>query len=367
MTLVASAPRRQPRPFPAVFWVTVVAFGLLSMVLTLATPGTTFAGRSIEAAVAKALAGSALIGAGLYLSFGWRRPATGALFGLAACAMALEEWNSPATGIAAAFTIGLVGHTLTPAVVVHAVLGYPFGRLASRPERLTVAVAYIDTLLVLGLLPALVLAPGTHGCHLCPSNLVLIRDNAQLYDRLISLGNWLLVGWTTAFVALVAWRLTRASSPTRRLTAPVLAAGCAYAGTVLMTAAQRAAPGLAATSSATSWLLFTQTSALFSIGLAVGWSWLLRRRTRAQMAGLVVKIAGSPRPGGLQEVLGRTLGDPALRLAYALDGRDGLIDANGRAVDIAEGLAQTPLAREGRTSRDARPSPGPPRRSSRRR
>jgi signal transduction histidine kinase len=348
VTLVASVPRRLPWPLPAVFWVTVVPFGLLSIVLTLANPGTTFAGRSIEAAAAKSLAGSAMIGAGLYLTFGWRRPASGALFGLAACALALEEWNSPATGIGAAFTIGLVGHALTPTVVAHAVLAYPFGRLASRPERLTVGVAYVDTLVALGLLPALFFAPATQGCHLCPSNLVLTRDNPQLYEGLISLGNWLLVGWTAAFVAVGVRRQMRSSGPIRRLTAPVLAAGCAYAVTVLAAAVQGTAPGLTATGSLASWLTFAQFTALFAIGMAVGWSWLLRRRIRSQLAGLVVEIGGSPPPGGLQEALGRTLGDPALRLAYALDGRDELVDANGRAVEVAEGLARTPLAREGR-------------------
>jgi signal transduction histidine kinase len=48
-------------------------------------------------------------------------------------------------------------------------------------------------------------------------------------------------------------------------------------------------------------------------------------------------------------MLGRTLGDPELRLGYALDGRHELVDANGDAVVVAEGVAQTPLAREGRT------------------
>ena len=91
MTLVASAPRRVPRPLPGLFWVTVVAFGLVSLAIALANPGTTFAGRSLEAAAARLVAGAALIGAGLYLSFGRRRPASGALFGLAACAWFLEQ------------------------------------------------------------------------------------------------------------------------------------------------------------------------------------------------------------------------------------------------------------------------------------
>ena len=136
MTLAASMPWRLPRPLTAVFWVTVIAFGLLSLAIATRYPGTTYAGRSVEAAVAKLLAGSALIGAGLYLWFGWRRPASGALFGLAAFAWWLEEWNNPATGVGAVFTVGLVGYAIASAVVAHAVLAYPFGRLASPLERL---------------------------------------------------------------------------------------------------------------------------------------------------------------------------------------------------------------------------------------
>jgi signal transduction histidine kinase len=349
VTLVASVPRHLPRPLPAVFWAVVVGFGLLSLAIAVQFPGATNAGRSVEAAAATVLAGSALIGAGLYLSFGWHRPVSGALFGLAACAWSLQEWNNPATGVGAAFTIGLVGQALAPAVVAHAVLAYPLGRLLSRSERLVVAVAYVDTLLVLGLLPTLFFAPAAHGCHLCPSNLLLAGDSPQLYDGLNGLGRWLLVGWTSAFVAVAVRRLLRSSGPIPRVTGPVLVTGAAYALLVLAADAQAAAPGLAFTSPREPGLWFAEAAALCAIGLAVGWSWLLRRRTRSQMAGLVVELAKSPPPGGLQEMLGQTLGDSGLRVAYALDGREELVDANGKAVDLSGGQGQTPLAREDRT------------------
>ncbi len=349
MTLVASMPGPLPRPLTAVFWVTVIAFGLLSLAIAVQYPGTTNAGRSVEAAAAKLLAGTALIGAGLYLSFGWRRPASGALFGLAAVAWSLEEWNNPATAFGAAFTLGLVGYAIAPAVVAHAVLAYPTGRLASPLERLTIVVAYVDTVLVLGLFAALFFAPAAHQCHLCPPNLLLVRDNPELYGGLQRLGRWLLVGWTAVFVALALGRLLRAGGTIRRLTAPVLVAGSAYVILALGAAAQSVAPGAIGTGSLAPWLWFGQAAALCAIGLAVAWSWLLRRRTRSLMAGLVVELGESPRPGGLQEMLGRILGDPSLLVAYVVEGRQQLVDANGNAMDIADGRAETPLAREGRT------------------
>jgi signal transduction histidine kinase len=326
----------------------MVVFGLLSLAIAVQFPGATYAGRSVEAAAAKLLAGSALIGAGLSLSVGMRRPASGALFGLAAFVLSLEEWNNPGTGVGMAFTLGLVGHAITPAVVAHAVLAYPFGRLPSRLERLTVVVAYVDTLLVLGLLPALLFAPAAHDCHLCPPNLLLAADNLPLFNGLNRLGQWLLVGWTAVFVVLALGRVLRVSGPIRRLTAPVLVAGSAYILLVLA-AALGAAPSANGTGSVAPGLWFAQAVALCAIGLAVAWSWLLRRRTRALMAGLVVELGKSPPPGGLQEMLGRILGDPALRVAYAVEGRQELVDANAKAVDVAEGLAQTPITRVGRT------------------
>ena len=61
--------------------------------------GATVAGRSVESAAAKVLAGSALIVAGLYLSFGERDRPLGCCSGWLPCAWLLEEWNNPATGI----------------------------------------------------------------------------------------------------------------------------------------------------------------------------------------------------------------------------------------------------------------------------
>ena len=271
------------------------------------------------------------------------------MFGLAAVAWSLQEWNNPGIGVGAAFTVGLVGYATAPAVVAHAVLAYPIGRLASRLERLTILVAYVDTLLVLGLFAALFFEPAAHQCYLCPPNLLLVRDNPEFYAGLQRLGRGLLVGWTAAFVALALGRLLRASGPIRRQTAPGLVAGSAYVLVVLAAALQSATPSVIGTGSLAPGLWFAQAAALCAIGLAVASSWLVRRRTRSRMAGLVVELGKSPPPGGLQEMLGRILGDPSLRVAYALEGRQELVDTNGKAVEVADGLAQTPLTRQGRT------------------
>src|SRR5262249_17354729 len=68
------------------------------------------------------------------------------------------------------------------------------------------------------------------------------------------------------------------------------------------------------------------------------------RRTRATLARLVVELAGSPAPGGLEAALARSLGDTGLRLAYPLaDGS--YVDTDGRELTVEP--SATPLVRDG--------------------
>jgi signal transduction histidine kinase len=80
--------------------------------------------------------------------------------------------------------------------------------------------------------------------------------------------------------------------------------------------------------------------------MAVAWGWLRARRTRAQIASLVVELARSPQPGGLQTSLGQSLGDPSLQIAYPIADGSRYVDATGRPVAI--GNRGTPLVRAGK-------------------
>ena len=349
MTLVAPAPSRMPRPLPGLFWVTVVAFGLVSLAIALANPGTTFAGRSLEAAAAKTGCGSGPDRGG---PLPLVRPAPTGLRG----AVRAGRMRVVPRGVEHSGNGRRRGfHDRTRRSCARAGCRRPRGHGVPARSRV-VEIGTHDRRR--GVRRHASRPRSTSGAGFrargsrvpsCPSNLLLADDNPQFYDMLNSMGHWLLVGWTTAFIALAVRRLSRSSGPLPRLTAPVLVAGSAYVFLILAAATLGVAPGLILTSSLAPLLSFAQAVALCAIGVAVGWSWLLRRRTRSQMAGLVVELGRSPPPGGLQEMLGRILGDPALRVAYALEGRQELADANGNAVDVAEGLAETPLIREGRT------------------
>ncbi len=332
-------------------WLGAFGFGLLSLLIAQSHPGATFGGESWEAGVVELVAGWAMIGAGLYVWWGRGEARSGFLLALAGMAWFVAEWDNPRIGVGVAFTVGLAAHALAPAVVAHAVMAYPFGRLSSRLERLAIGLAYADTAVVLGLLPALFFDPRRQGCSLCPPNLLLLDSWPGLFESLNRWGIWLAVVWTIWIAALCVWRLARSSAPLRRLTAPVLVGGIVYLLLVLTNLLHSLPAGLRGNDQFEYRLWLGQAAGLLAIGLGVAWSWFLRRRTRSVMATLVVELGESPPPGRLREVLARSLGDPDLKVAYPLSDPERVVDAMGTPVDPAEheGRAVTLLARKGQT------------------
>ena len=332
-------------------WSAAFGFGLLSLLIAQSHPGATFGGTSWPAGLAGLAAGWAVIGAGFYV---WRRRGkrAGLLLAAAGVAWFFPEWDNPGVGTAAAFTFGLVTYALAPAVLAHAVLTYPSGRLASPLQRLAITVAYADAALLLGLLPALFFSPPGQGCSLCPPNLLLADAQPGLFEALNRWGIWLGLVWTIAVGALIVWRLAQAAPPLRRAAAPVIVAGTAYLLLAWSDFAHSLPRGMLGTDEFEYRLWLGQAAALCVIGLGVAWSWLLGRRARAAMAALVVELGESPPPGALRDVLARSLGDPGLEVAYPLADPGRLVDAAGTGMDPAkrDGRAVTPLARQGQTA-----------------
>ena len=82
------------------------------------------------------------------------------LLAAAGVAWLIGEWNSPGAG--AAFSAGLVLYAAWPALLAHAALRYG-DRSLSRPAIALLAVAYADSLLVLGAGSALFFDPRRAG------------------------------------------------------------------------------------------------------------------------------------------------------------------------------------------------------------
>ncbi|MGO9499821.1 MAG: sensor histidine kinase [Solirubrobacteraceae bacterium] len=315
--------------------------GAVSIAIAWRHPDYAFAD-SGPAIVAEVVAGSALISFGLF----WTRrrpPAFGVLLAAGGCAWFLLEWNDPAVGSSLVFTVGLVLYAAAAPLLANALLIYPSQRL-TRYERAALAVGYAGSLLVLGVLPALVYDPAAQGCALCPHNLLLVHASNGLYEAFNRAGIYIGVAWTLLVVGLLGWRLVRSSVAMRGVLAPVLAAGGAYLALVGVDFVVSLARGYLSNDQIDRRLWLGQAAAVVLLALALVWSMLRVRRIRARLARLVLDLSAAPSPGGLRHALASGLGDPDLRLAYPLaPGR--YVDANGSPVDL--GPRSTVLLRDG--------------------
>jgi len=214
------------------------------------------------------------------------------------------------------YTIGVFTANLVFAVLVHALVALPGGRLHSRLNKVMVLVAYLDVLGLQAL--AVVFDPLTrwHSDH--PPNLALISSHSGLATALEELEAAIAIA-VALEVTLILFRWARSrSAVTRRRLMPILVGGNL---------------GLL----------------LFGIGLV-----LAPLSSRAAVVGIGLGLLSSElREGttalGLQDALRRTLGDPSLDLVRR-DVRGGYSDGNGRPVTLpgpGDPRTTTPIAHQG--------------------
>jgi signal transduction histidine kinase len=193
-----------------------------------------------------------------------------------------------------------------------------------------VAVAYVTSFGLLGLLPTLAFDPVTSRCSLCPDNLLSLVSEPGLVSGAIRLGFVLQAAWVLGALALIGWELVRGSvSGRRRTTARAVPAGIALtaAGLEGVYSIQR---GLLSNDPVDIALWSVTAVALVAVGAGEAAGWLRRRQTRQRIAHLALELAAAPAAGELAPALGRELGDSALEVLYPLD--DGrLVDAAGVA------------------------------------
>jgi signal transduction histidine kinase len=325
-----------------------LALGVAALVIARSSPGASFGGGSTAAGLALLATGWSLVGCGVVA---WmRRPGSrfGTLLVVAGAAWLLVEFNNPGVGSSALFTVGRLAYAACPALVAHAAVAYPGGRLAGRSERVGLLVAYASTMLVLGLLPALVFDPSAQGCSQCPQNLLGLTGAPELVATLDRLGLILGLTWAPVLAALAVWRVVHSSRAARLLVAPVLLAAAAYLSLVVADYAHSLDRGFLSNDSIDTKLWFGQAAALEALALGVVLAWARAWRARAAVARLVIELSDAPVPGRLRDALARALDDPALALAYPLaPGHH--VDAHGHAVELpqADGRAVTPLVRGG--------------------
>jgi signal transduction histidine kinase len=323
-----------------------IAAGILTLRAARDHPGYWFAGSSDAAGIAFVGAGWSLIACGLAA---WlRRPSSrcGLLLTAAGFAWFVPEWNNnPKLGSAVAFTLGLSLVAACPALVAHAVLAYPGGRLPSRTVAGVIAAAYAGAIVLLGVLPTLLFDPKVGGCSDCPDNLLLVTGREKAADDLTRAGVYVGLGWAAALAVLGLLQLVRGSRGNR----PVVGAGIVYLVLVATTFAVSLDRGFVTNGTVERRLWLGQAASLVAVAAAVGWSLARARRARGAIARLVVELTQSPPPGGLGHALARIVGDPGLALAYPLGDGSRLVDAEGRPVELPPASETTSLVQDGRT------------------
>ena len=203
-----------------------------------------------------------------------------------------------------------------------------------------VAAAYLTNIVVLGVLPTLFFEPGSAGCPGCPDNAFALGSDVGLVTSFTRLGLLLELAWIAAAIGLLIARLMRVSAASRRLSAPVLVPGIAFFVCVAIDAIHAFQRGYLSNDALDLTLWYGQAAALVALAAGVELEAIRARRARQQVTQIVLDLAGSTAPGGLRDRLASTLGDPGLRLAYAVsDGR--LVDADGRLVELVPGAGRT--------------------------
>ena len=274
-----------------------------------------------------------------------RRPAMQAGLLLAASGLAwlVAGWNTPAIRFAPAFGAGLLLYAAAPPLLAHAALAFP-GRRLSRAEGAVLGLAYASAIGVLGLASALVFDPITLGCASCPANPLLAADAPGTYTGLNQAGIWLAIAWAPALIVVLVVQLARCGAALRAVKAPLTLSAACYLALITWDGRLSLGAGFYR-----AYLHTAEAALLAAASAAVWWTWLTARRTRGEMARLVVELAAAPAPGKLRDMLAARLGDPALRLAYPLpNGR--AVDADGKPVPLGGQPAGTvtPLSRDGR-------------------
>ena len=219
-----------------------------------------------------------------------------------------------------------VSETMSTALLAHVFLAYPSGHVRAGFDRVVLWSSYISAIAT-GLLRYLTWDPRAFGCSRCAWMPALFPNEsvANAAQRLDEITVFVLV---PLFLWAIGRRWWRASRAERRSLAALWIAGIVLASALLLEGFASSArdDGFA-------YLLWEiRCVFLISVPLIFVWGLLSTRLARSAVGDLVVELEGPAPAGGLRDVLSRTLGDPTLDVAYAIEGQDRWADADGHPV-----------------------------------
>lgn len=316
----------------AVWIVLAAGLALITLLVVIAGSGFSLAATVAGGMLASFGTAAALMVAGALDNRFRRGRRTGVLLYVGGCLWLVAEWDNPATTSAAVFTLGLVLYAATPAVVIHAALAYPTGRLGGGVTRTVVGAGYLIMVGVLGLCSTLFYSPDTQGCRRCPANLVLIIDSTRITEALIRLGIWSGTVWLVVACGVLVARLITVAGVGLRTIGPVVGGGVLYAVAVGAYYARSLDRGVLGSGPVDGRLWLAQAVALVLLSTAVLAALVRIRLRHRALTRLVVSLGAGAGPGHLRAALAQRLGDPGLAIAYPLgNGQHG--DAVARPMD----------------------------------
>ena len=233
----------------------------------------------------------------------------------------------------ALFTVGFALGELWNALVAHAVLAYPGGRLGSRLERVVVRLGYAICLAV----PVATLAvydPATSCLFRCgepdrPESLLLVRANDTAFEALVHGFDIALYGVLgVAFLGLIVRKLVAATTFRRRLLAPLLVAGLAAA---VRAVSEGVLTFASYSESARQVLFWWQIAVLAAVPVALVVGLLRTHLAHGAVATLLLDLERLP-PTAVRDALARALRDPSVEVAFWVPDQRGYVDPAGRPV-----------------------------------
>jgi signal transduction histidine kinase len=330
-----------------------LGFGVASVAVALADDlPTRYAATSPLAAAADLSAGLGLIAAGIFACF--ERPAgsVGPVTTLLGVAWFAPDWVGWDGGSSALRSLAMVMAPFLLPLLVHLLVAFPEGRVDRLRSRVALAVAYTGTA-VFSLGHALVRDPflDPHCWSNCTDNAFLVHSNPGLARTLGEF--WLRFSLAVALlaIAVAAWRLLSSTRAGRSVLLPVLlpaalAAGAEAAHAIALLHDPAEVPENAVFRA----VFFARALALVGLAAGVAWAVARDRRSRSAVSRLSADIGEAARPGSLQAVLARSLGDEELTVAYWLPGSQRYVDAAGHPVEAPQDGEReaTPIVRNGR-------------------
>jgi len=288
-----------------------------------------------------AMSGLAFVGAGIVALD--RRPGNliGPLMIVFGTITYIPNWSN--LGIPVFPTLALIANSISAAFLVTIMLAYPSGRVERRFDRVVLGIVYgtIGGVLAVAVVTFPRRGPGCGGCPWTP----LLLPNARIFDAAGWFGDHLpFVLVPLVFTAvLVRWR--NASPAERKALVPLWVAGTLVGIGYLLSALGSSDP-----QDQFAYLMW-EFRGLVQLGLPIIFLWglLSTRLARSAVGDLVVQLEGPLEPGGLRSAMAKALGDPTLDIAYAIEGDDRWVDADGHPVpqpEPAVGRVVTLISRE---------------------